>query len=271
MTTFLLKPLGFSLAAVAMFSFVSPAVAEDSDAELAKKLANPVASLMSFPLQNTWDFGIGVNDATRYTLNFQPVIPVSINEDANLIIRTIMPFINAESPAPGIPDASGMGDITQSFFYSPKAPTSSGWIWAAGPVFLWPTATDDLLGSGKWGVGPTFVVLKQSNGWTVGMLANHIWSYAGDEDRSSVNATYLQPFVSYTTKTKTTFSLNTESAYDWTNEQWNVPINVGVSQLFKVGKIPFQAQIGGRYYAEAPQGGPEWGMRFTLTILLPAN
>ncbi len=262
----LLTVLGLTVVA-----FTSSASAQDKEAELAKMLANPVANLMSFPLQSNWDFGIGVNDATRYTLNFQPVIPVSLNEDTTLIIRTILPVINAESPAPGIPDASGLGDTTQSFFFSPKKPTDSGWIWGAGPVFLWPTATEDLLGTGKWGAGPTVVLLKQSNGWTVGILANHLWSYAGDDNRSSVNATFLQPFLSYTTKTKTTFSLNTESSYDWTNQQWNVPINLSVSQLFKVGKIPFSAQFGGRYYAEGPSGGPEWGLRATLTMLLPAK
>src|SRR6187399_3172995 len=123
-------------------------------AELAKQLNNPVASLISVPLQANWDFGLGVNDATRFTLNVQPVIPISLNEDVNLIIRTILPVIDAESPAPGIADASGLGDTTQSFFFSPKHPVG-GWILAAGPVILWPTATDDLLGSEKWGFGPT--------------------------------------------------------------------------------------------------------------------
>ena len=264
--------LGLTTAA---FTFISPVTAQepaqDKDAELAKMLSNPVANLMSFPLQSNWDFGIGTNEATRYTLNFQPVIPVSLSDDTTLIIRTILPLIDAESPAPGIPDATGLGDTVQSFFFSPKEPTGGGWIWGVGPAFLWPTASDDLLGSGQWGAGPTVVALKQANGWTVGALGNQIWSYAGDDDRSSVNATFLQPFVSYTTKTKTTFSLNSESTYDWTQSQWNVPINLGVSQLFKIGKIPFQAQIGGRYYAEAPSGGPEWGLRFTLTMLLPAK
>jgi hypothetical protein len=245
--------------------------AQDTDAaaELAKKLQNPVASLISVPLQANWDFGIGVNDATRFTLNVQPVIPLSLNEDVNLIIRTIVPIIDAESPAPGIDDASGLGDSVQSFFFSPKQPTAGGWILGAGPVLLWPTATDSLLGSEKWGAGPTALALKQANGWTFGVLANHLWSYAGDEDRGEVNATFLQPFVSFTTKTQTTFAFNTESTYDWTNEQWNVPLNFTVSQLFKVGGAPLQISVGGRYYVETPEGGPDWGVRAVLTLLFP--
>lgn len=241
----------------------------DQAAELAKKLSNPVASLISVPMQANWDFGIGPNDASRFTLNVQPVIPISLSEDTNLIIRTIVPIIDAESPAPGVDDAFGLGDTVQSFFFSPKEPTSGGWVLGAGPVLLWPSATDDLLGSGKWGAGPTALALRQTKGWTYGVLANHLWSYAGDGDRAEVNATFIQPFVSFTTKTHTTLAFNTESTYDWTREQWTVPLNLTVAQLFKVGGKPMQFTIGGRYYVETPEGGPEWGMRAVLTFLFP--
>jgi hypothetical protein len=136
-------------------------------------------------------------------------------------------------------------------------------------VFLYPSATDDALGAEKWGAGPTAVVLRQDSGWTYGMLANQLWSFAGSSSRAEVNATFLQPFVSYTTKTFTTFGLNTESTYDWSNRQWTVPINLTVSQLLKLGTQPIQFQIGGRYYAERPGGGPDWGLRFTVTLLFP--
>ena len=236
--------------------------------DLAQQLANPVASLISVPFQANWDFGIGVNDATRFTLNIQPVIPLSLNEEWNLIVRTILPVIDAESPAPGIADASGLGDTVQSFFFSPKKPVG-GWILAAGPVALWPTATDSQLGGEKWGAGPTALALRQTGPWTFGVLANHLWSYAGDESRSEVNATFIQPFLSYITSTKTTFTVNAESTYDWTGQQWNVPVNLVISQLFKVGKQPMQAFVGGRYYVEGPEGGPEWGLRAGLVLLFP--
>lgn len=283
----------------------------DQAAELAKQLSNPVASLISVPFQANYDFGMGpTNDGYQFKLNFQPVVPISIGSDWNLIVRTILPIISQhdvfyrEVPRfPGLPDRilneippaqrdeaedlarklydkeikkhpqnrsqDGLGDTVQSFFLSPKEPGPGGLIWGVGPVFLYPTATQDLLGGEKWGAGPTFVVLKQEKGWTVGALANHIWSFAGDDDRSDISATFLQPFVSYTTKTHTTFTLNTESTYDWENSQWTVPVNAMVSQILKIGKLPVSVQLGGRYYAEGPSGAPEWGVRFAFTLLFP--
>ena len=239
-----------------------------AEPDLAQQLANPVASLISVPFQANWDVGIGVNDATRFTLNIQPVIPLSLNEEWNLIVRTILPVIDAESPAPGIDDASGLGDTVQSFFFSPKKPVG-GWILAAGPVALWPTATDSQLGGEQWGAGPTALALRQKGPWTFGMLTNHLWSYAGDDARAEVNATFIQPFVSYITSTKTTFTVNSETTYDWTGQQWSVPVNLVISQLFKVGSQPMQAFVGGRYYLEGPDGGPEWGLRAGLVLLFP--
>lgn len=244
--------------------------AGDQAAELAKQLQNPVASLISFPFQNNFDFNLGpTDDGFKYTLNFQPVIPLSIGEDWNLIIRTIVPIISQEDVIPGT-GQSGLGDIVQSFFLSPKKPVC-GLIIGFGPVMLYPTATDSLLGSEQWGAGPTGLVLKQSGGWTYGLLFNHIWSYAGEKGRNYVDATFLQPFLSYTTKSHTTFGLNTESTYDWHNSQWTVPINLSVSQLIKLGKLPVSLALGIKYYAEAPAGGPDWGVRFVVTPLFPTG
>lgn len=247
---------------------LSAAVAAESEAELAKKLQNPIASLISVPLQNNWDFGIGLAEAMKYTVNIQPVIPFSISTDWSLITRTIVPVIHAESPVPGGGDDTGLGDILQSFFFSPKAPVG-GWIVGGGPVLLYPSATEKALGADKWGAGPTAVLLKQESGWTYGLLANHIWSFAGEGGREDVSATFLQPFLSFTTKTSTTFGLNTESSYDWKRSQWSVPVNATVSQLLKLAGMPIQFQFGGRAYAEGPSGGPDWGLRFTVTFLFP--
>lgn len=240
------------------------------DADLAQKLANPIADLISVPIQSNLDFGVGPGDGTIWRTNIQPVIPFSISEDWNVISRTILPVIDQEglAPAGDALDASGLGDIVQSFFFSPK---ESSPIWGVGPAFLIPSATDDLLGGEKWGIGPTAVVLKQEGAWTYGALANHIWDFAGDDSRGAVNATFLQPFVSYITPTKTTFTLNTETTYDWHNDQWIVPVNFVVSQLFKIGDQPVQAFVGARYYVETPTGGPEWGLRFGLTFLFPKS
>lgn len=263
------SPAGFELHAQEPTPTAASGGQTDDSAELAKKLSNPVAALISVPIQTNWDTGIGPADADRTTINVQPVVPFSISPDWNLITRTIVPIIDAESPVSGGSDESGLGDVLESLFFSPKKPTESGWIWGVGPALLFPTASDDALGTGKAAAGPTVVLLKQQSGWTYGALANHLWSYAGDDDRSEVNATYLQPFLSYTTKTVTTLTLNTESTYDWNGDQWTVPVNVMASQLVKIGKLPISFGLGYREYVEAPDGGPDWGLRFVLTFLFP--
>lgn len=245
------------------------APAMDEAAELAKKLSNPIASLISLPLQSNFDFGAGAaGEGFQYRLNIQPVIPMTLNDDWNVISRTVLPVVYQDNVL-GATSQDGLSDTVQSFFFSPKEPTAGGWIWGAGPALLLPTATDDLLGGEQWGAGPTAVVLKQVKGWTYGALANHLWSYAGDDARADVSATYLQPFLSYTTPMHTTYALNAESTYDWVGGQWTVPINLSVSQLVKIGGAPVQFQLGGRYYAEAPDSGPDWGLRFGVTLLWP--
>jgi len=239
--------------------------------DLAKKLANPVASLISVPIQANYDENFGpTEDGSVWRTNIQPVIPFTLNDDWNLISRTILPVIDQDDvPFNGMGE-SGIGDTVQSLFFSPKKPTSNGVIWGVGPVFLLPTASDHMLGAEKWGIGPTAVALKQDGPWTYGALANHVESFAGDSDRAYVSGTLLQPFVSYITKTKTTFGLNLESTYDWNNDEWAVPINFTVQQLLKVGKTPFQIGGGVRYWADSPDNGPEdWGFRLQLTFLFP--
>lgn len=238
-------------------------------AALANATQNPIASLVSIPVQNNFDWGAGPKDeGFQYKVTVQPVIPISLSANWNVVSRTILPFVYQEDII-GTSTQSGLADTVQSLFFSPVEPTQGGWIWGAGPVFQIPTATEDLLGEEKWGAGPTAVVLKQEGPWTFGTLFNHVWSFAGEDGRSSVNRTFLQPFVSYTTKTFTSFGLNTESSYDWQHDQWTVPLNGFVQQLLKVGKQPLSLQVGGRYYAEGPSGGPEWGLRFQISLLFP--
>jgi hypothetical protein len=186
---------GAFLAAVALSAL--PDGVSAADAGLAQKLANPVAALISVPFQFNYDNGIGpADDGSRSVLNNQPVIPFSFGEDWNIISRTIVPLVDQSDIFPGAGSQTGLGDTVQSLFLSPKAPTTGGIIWGVGPVFLLPTATDDLLGAGKWGIGPTGVVLRQQGPWTMDGLANHIWSVAGDEYRADVSQSFLQPFVS---------------------------------------------------------------------------
>jgi hypothetical protein len=256
--------------ALAALCPVMGAAAQDSAADIAKKLNNPIAALISVPFQLNYDQDIGPGDkGERYLMNLQPVIPMSLSEDWNLISRTILPLIDLKDVPPGN-DESGLGDTTQSFFFSPKALTAGGWTWGAGPVILAPTATDDVLGTEKWGAGPTAVALRQANGWTIGALVNHVWSFAGDGDRSDVDSTFMQPFIAFTTSKHATFALNTESTYDWEADKWSVPINAMFTQVFHLGGQAMSLQAGIRYWADAPDSGAEgWGARLTYTLVFP--
>jgi hypothetical protein len=199
----------------------------------------------------------------------QPVIPIELNDTWNVISRTITPvYIDAQSPVKGGNDDTGMGDILQSFFFSPKAPSADGWIWGVGPALSLPTG-DDGLTSDKFSVGPTAVALKQEDGWTYGALTNQLWSISGDKDAENVSSFYLQPFLSYTTKQATSYTINTESTYNWKTNDWTVPINLMVSQLVRFGKQPVQFLFGYRNYVESPDDTFDWGLRFQVTFLFP--
>ena len=258
-------------AAAATGAGAQEAIGHTADADaIARQLSNPVAALISVPLQLNYDEGYSAGgDGERYTLNIQPVAPFSISKHWNVISRTILPVISQDDVIPGESE-SGIGDITQSLFFSPKKPTASGWIWGAGPAFLLPTSSDDVLGTEKWGIGPTAVVLKQTDdGWTYGALVNHIVSVAGDDDRADVTSTFLQPFLAKAFPGGRTVTVNFESTYDWEGETWNVPVNLVYSKVTKFGGQMVSFAGGVRYYFETPGGGPDWGLRFVVTLLYP--
>jgi hypothetical protein len=261
-----------------LFVLFQPVQAKDTsgkqqgeDAGLAQELTNPLADLMSIPIQMNYDRDIGPrDDGWKLQTNVQPVIPFHLNRDWNLITRTIIPVIKQEDISPGAGSQFGLGDINLSLFFSPKKPTSGGLIWGVGPVLLLPTATDSLLGVKKWGAGPAAVALTTRGPWTLGALANHIWSYAGDSDRQDISSTFLQPFAAYTWSSGWTLSVQSESTYNWKTEKWSVPVNAAVSKLVRLGKLPVSLQAGVGYWAKSPETGPE-GFRFRLqaTFVLP--
>ncbi len=243
--------------------------AQDMERNLAQELTNPIASLYTLPVQLNFDRGLGLTgDGSQEVLNIQPLIPFSLNEDWHLISRTILPFMHQEDVAWKGQDESGMGDILQSLFLSPSETPEHGWIWGVGPAVSLPTATRDVFGIDSWALGPTAVALKTKGPWTVGVLANHLWSLDGGS--ASYNGSYVEPWVSYVTPTNTTISLSTEAIYDWNSEDLALPLNFIVDQLVMFGDQPVSIGATAKYWADSASGGPEgWGLRLQVTLIWP--
>lgn len=250
-----------------LMTTLAHAAAAQSENELAMQLANPISSLISVPFQSNFDFDVGDDDGFRYTLNTQPVVPFSIGERWNLISRTILPTIYQAGALPGMGDQFGLGDTVQSLFFSPQA-TAGGLIWGVGPVFLLPTATDDVLGADQWGAGPTGVLLKQQGQWTYGFLTNHIESVGGSDDRPEVKSTFLQPFLSRTNGPMT-YTANFEGSFDHNTDQWTLPLHLTISKVTRVGTQLVSFGAGLRLFVDRPENAPKWGIRASITLLYP--
>lgn len=237
--------------------------------ELAKKLANPIASLISIPLQNNMDIGIGKYQGSRNTLNIQPVIPLSLNENVNLITRWIQPVISQYNISGEGNSEIGLGDAVVSAFFSPATP-KNGLTWGAGPVFLLPVGTDHLLSTKKLGIGPTAVALYQSNGITAGGLVNQIWSIAGDETRKEVNQLFIQPFFTYNWKSGAGIGTNFEITQNWNGNTTSAWLNPFINAITSLGKQKVQFLIGPRINLAAPNGQKaDFGVRTQLVFLFP--
>jgi len=250
----------------------APAAAETNDsADLAQKLTNPLATLISVPFQNWFDFNLGPRkDGFRYTMEAQPVYPVQISKDWNLLSRTTIPVVYQQNVY-GQTTQTGLSDSTESIFLSPVH--TKVIIWGAGPIFLIPTGTNNLLGTRKFAIGPTAVVLKHKGHTNVGLLASHIWSIAGSDSHPYVSETYAQPFVAYTTTEAWTFAATSYDTYNWTAGRWTAIVNpIRVAKLVKLGKQKLSAGGALRCTVTSPQYHPKGcGLEFTVTLVYPAK
>ncbi len=244
---------------------------EHDTGELAKKLNNPVASLITVPIEFNKDSDIGpMGQGDVFSIKFTPVYPFEVGENWNLITRTIVSYLDQDLPEAGI-DETGLTDIALSLYFSPKEIGSSGIIWGAGPLLLLDTATEDSMGAGKWGIGPAGVALKQTGPWTVGALGHYLVDVAGSDNRADVEQLFLQPFVSYNmANKKTSFTLQAEITRDLEAYETGAFVLFQANQMFKVGNQIMQGRIGVRHWVERAGFGPDsTELNARITFLFP--
>jgi hypothetical protein len=247
-----------------------PTARADETQDLAKQAQNPVANLISLPFQNNTNFNVGPGEDTQNILNIQPVVPFRFTEKWNLVTRTIFPVIYQPELTPGYGSTFGWGDVNTTLFLSPA--TSGTVIWGAGPIFSFPTATDRVLGTGKYSAGPAAVALMMPGRWVFGALANNIWSYAGDGDRDSVNQFLLQYFINYNLPEGWYLSSAPIITANWeagSGNKWTIPFGGGVGRIFKIGNQPMNASVQAFVNVDKPDQGPDWTLRLQLQFLFP--
>ena len=252
------------------------AIAQDADddaAALAKAVQNPIASLVSVPFQWNINLETGPQEKTQHVLNIQPVLPFELNENLNLITRTIVPLISQPAFGQGQSREGGLGDIQFSAFFSPKKPGPGGWIWGAGPILQFNTASDDRLGQGVWGIGPTAVALKMSGPWVIGGLINNVWSFTEDSGRADVNKMLIQPFINYNFADKpgryVTFAPIITADWKADNDKWVIPLGMGIGQVMKIGKQPVNIQASAYYNVERPDNAAKYQLRLQIQLMFP--
>jgi hypothetical protein len=249
--------------------------AASSTEALQKATQNPVANLISVPLQDNTNFRVGPYNGTQNVLNIQPVIPVHLTQNWNLINRVILPVVwqpyTGSNPANASLGTFGLGDLNPTVFLSPAQPGKI--IWGVGPAFVFPTATDPALGQGKWSIGPSFVVLAQPGRWTLGLLANNVWSFAGESNRPAVNQFLAQYFINYNLSDGWYLTSAPIITANWAAPQaknvWTVPFGAGVGRIMKVGFQPINLQLSAYGNVVYPTGTSPWGIRLQLAFLFP--
>jgi len=242
---------------------------EAGEGELAKASQNPVGDLISLPFQNNTNFDVGPGGDVQNILNIQPVWPIALNTDWNLITRTIIPVVSQPEFVSNDGRTTGLGDTVFTAFLSPRK--AGKLIWGAGPALLLPTATDDVLGADKWGLGPSAVLLTMRGPWVVGSLFSNVWSVGGS-GAADVNLFTWQYFVNYNLPGGTYLTSAPVINANWEADggnRWTVPFGGGIGKIFRVGKQPMNGQISAYYNVEKPELGPNWQLRLQLQLLFP--
>ena len=262
----LLLPLGIGCEALAEEKV------HESETELAKKTQNPVANLISIPLQNRMNFGIGPNHRTQNILNVQPVVPISLNSEWNLITRTIMPIIKQPDISTTNDNTWGIGSTSFTALLSPANPGPV--IWGVGPAIQIPTTTDNQLGSRDWGAGPSFVALTMQGPWVFGAIANQVWSIGDNKNSPNTSAFFTNAFINYNLSDGWYLTSSPIITANWqatSGNKWTVPVGGGFGKVQRIGGLPFNLSVQAYENVVRPDPGADWELRLQIALLLPKS
>lgn len=262
-----------SMATIAGGAAAQQAASNDvpSDAQaMAEEVANPLTEVTFFPVRVNFDRDVGPLDGTLTTINLQPLTSFNLNENWNLLSRTIIPFVYEDDVLAEGSSSSGLGDITQSFFLSPEIASEDAWAWGVGAIVSLPTASKDEFGVDHFAAGPTAIAVKETGPWVFGGLVSYSRSIDRGDGDPKVDAFFVQPFVDYTTDNAVLFEPTTEATFDREEDEWSIPLEFTANKFFEVGNYVMAVGGGPRYWIESPDSGPEgWGVNFSVYFFLP--
>jgi hypothetical protein len=264
--------------ATSAFAQAAVAASELSASELAKEINNPVTSLWQLQFQfNNYKLETGDSNPESgkwvNNLYFQPVLPVSLTKDINLITRPVITLFQSV-PHPTLTGdderTTAFGDTILATVLSPAG--TEPWIVAAGPTWIFPTAGSDFTGQGKWQVGPAVGGGYITDKFMIAALVQQWWSFAGDADRRDTNQMNILPLIYRFFGDGWSVGYSGNILADWkarSDDVWTVPIGLSVGKVIMLGKLPVQVQIAGQYFAVRPEGGPEWNVQLQVTPVIP--